>query len=71
MTDFEKKSFSVYPGANGGQAYRDNWDAIFAHVAPQCPKCGNTDCGWFATNGRCLEKLRITEELSRGSNEDP
>lgn len=29
MTEFANKSFSVYPGKDGGQAYRDNWDRIY------------------------------------------
>lgn len=30
MTEFANKSFSVYPGKDGGQSYRDNWDRIYA-----------------------------------------
>ena len=29
MTEFQNKSFSVYPGGTGGQEYRDNWDRVF------------------------------------------
>ncbi len=29
MTEFANKTFSVYPGKDGGQAYRDNWDRIY------------------------------------------
>ena len=29
MTEFANKSFSVYPGKDGGQTYRDNWDRVF------------------------------------------
>lgn len=30
VTEFQNKSFSVYPGGVGTQEYRDNWDRIFA-----------------------------------------
>lgn len=33
MTEYLNKSFSVYPGKDGGQQYRDNWDAVFAKKA--------------------------------------
>jgi hypothetical protein len=29
VTEFVNKSFSVYPGGEGGQTYRDNWSRIF------------------------------------------
>ena len=30
MTEFIKKTFTVYPGKDGGETYRDNWDRVFA-----------------------------------------
>ena len=49
MTEYLNKSFSVYPGGNGGQKYRDNWDAVFSKKAevPEkrpCPRCDSVDC---------------------------
>lgn len=63
MTEFEKKSFSVYPGKDGGQVYRDNWDAVFGKKErPQtvpyvCDQCGLSEdddqspcsCEWPST----------------------
>lgn len=40
MTEFQNRSFSVYPGKDGGQAYRDNWDRIYAKKAdPEADLC--------------------------------
>lgn len=33
MTDYLNKSFTVYPGKDGGEKYRDNWDRIFKKKA--------------------------------------
>ncbi len=42
MTEFQNKSFSVYPGKDGGQKYRDNWDAIFKKRSDGECNCGGT-----------------------------
>lgn len=60
MTEFQNKSFSVYPGERGGEQYRDNWDRVFG----KCPKCGNTGCGWFEPQGRCSEKDRTAKAVA-------
>ncbi len=51
MTEFANKSFSVYPGKDGGQQYRDNWDRIYGkkeekpdpHTEAELYDCGGCD----------------------------
>lgn len=38
MTEFANKSFSVYPGKDGGQQYRDNWDRIYGKGKKEEPE---------------------------------
>jgi hypothetical protein len=37
MTEFQNKSFSVYPGARGGETYRDNWERVFGKKTEEIP----------------------------------
>ena len=52
MTEFQNKSFSVYPGKDGGEAYRDNWERIYGknkekaqelHMRRPCGECGGSE----------------------------
>lgn len=44
MTEFQNKSFSVYPGKDGGQKYRDNWDTIFGKKEKAEPVAESDPC---------------------------
>lgn len=83
MTEFQNKSFSVYPGAMGGEQYRDNWERVFGKKgtkeeeeadamrrweAQKSPDCPNRE-----PPGPCVYNSRpgLCTYCNKGTTSDP
>ncbi len=69
MTEFQNKSFSVYPGKDGGQQYRDAWDTVFGpkkkkskYNKPAMTKYLSSAKGMRSVLKRKFRDIGVTEE---------